>query len=147
VSAWGIWRYYNNTFGRATPSAKDSTRTVVALAIGVPAVILGSMFLSSQVSWSLDLPVNTTAIAMGLVMLIAVGSTVGIRPHHLLVYGTLLVAGAIPVWERAGMSGNTGLFMTGVALIVGGLLDHRLLVQRFGPATALEEEDDRAGTQ
>ena len=147
LSAWGIWRYYTNAFGRATPSAKDSTRTLVTLAIGVPAVILGSMFLSSRVSWSLDLPVNTTAIAMGLVMLIAVGSTVGVRPHHLLVYGTLFVVGAIPVWERGGMSGNTGLFMTGVAIIVGGILDHRMLVQRFGSATVLDQEDDRAGTQ
>jgi hypothetical protein len=92
-----------------------------------------------------DLPVNTTAIAMGLVMLLAVGSTVGIRPHHLLVYGSLLVAGAIPVWERAGESGNTGLFMTGIALVVGGLLDHRLLVRRFGPGAPREQEAERAG--
>ncbi len=143
--ALGVWRYYTRTYGRATPSDGDSTRTLVSLAIGVPLVVLGSLFLSSRVSWSLDLPVNTTAIAMGLVMLRAVGSTVGIRPHHLLVYGSLLVAGAIPVWERAGESGNTGLFMTGIALVVGGLLDHLLLVRRFGPGAPHEQEAERAG--
>ncbi len=145
LSALGVWRYYTRAFGRATPSASDSTRTVVSLVIGVPLVVLGSLFLSSRVSWSLDLPVNTTAIAMGLVMLLAVGSTVGIRPHHVLVYGALLVAGAVPVWERAGESGNTGLLMTGIALIVGGFLDHRLLVRRFGPAALGGREAERGG--
>jgi hypothetical protein len=110
-------------------------------------MVLGSFLLSSRVSWSLDLPVNTIAIGMGSLLLAVVAATVGIRPHHLLIYGALFIAGAIPVWERGGMSGNTGLYMAGAAMIVGGLLDHRLLVQRFGSATALEQEDDRAGTK
>jgi len=147
LAALAIWRYYNNNFGRATPSSRDSTRAVVTLLIAVPVLILGSLLLSSRVSWSLDLPVNTTAMGMGLVLLLAVAVTVGIRPHHLVIYGSLFIAGAIPVWERGGMSGNIGLYMTGVAMIAGGLLDHRLLVKRFGSATALEQEDDRAGAQ
>jgi MFS family permease len=147
LATFVTWRYYNKNFGRATPSSRDSWRSVVTMTIGVVVLIVGSLFLSSRASWSLDLPVNTTAMGMGWILLVAVAASVGIRPHHLFIYGALFIAGAIPVWERGGMSGNTGLYMAGAAMIVGGLLDHRLLVQRFGSATALEQEDDRAGIQ
>jgi hypothetical protein len=143
--AWGIARYYNVHFGRSTPSTGYLNRMLVALVLGVPIVFVGSLFLSSRASWSLDLPVNTTAITMGAILLIAVASTVGLRAHHVAVYGALLVAGALPVWERGGMSGNVGLFMAGAAIIIGGILDHRLLVRRFGPATIRGLEGDRAG--
>jgi len=146
VAALATWRYYSKNFGRATPSSRDVRRSVVMMTFGVAVLIVGSLFLSSRASWSLDLPVNTTAMGMGWILLVAVAASVGVRPHHLVIYGSLFVAGAIPVWERGGMSGNTGLYMAGAAMIVGGLLDHRLLVQRFGSATALEQEDDRAGT-
>jgi hypothetical protein len=139
--AWMIHRYYNDHFGSATPSIRYERQLVVALVIGVPAVVLGSMWLSSRASWSLDLPVNTTAIMLGLVFLLSVAASVGLRAHHVVVYGGLVVLGALPVWERGGDSGNTGLWIAGLAIMVGGLLDHRLLVRRFGPA----REDDHAG--
>jgi len=147
LAALAIWRYYNRNFGRATPSSSDTRRTVLTLMIATLVMVGGSLLLSSQMSWSLDLPVNTIAIGLGGLLLFAVATTVGVRRHHLVIYGSLLIAGAIPVWERGGMSSNTGLYMAGAAMIVGGLLDHRLLVQRFGSATALEQEDDRAGAQ
>jgi hypothetical protein len=115
---------------------------IAGVIVGVPLVIVGSMWLSSRASWSLDLPVNTIAITLGLVFLLSVAATVGLRTHHVVVYGGLVVLGAIPVWERGGESGNTGLWISGIAIIVGGLLDHRLLVRRFGPANL--EDHDRA---
>jgi len=136
LATLGVWVFYTRTFGRATPSSRDSRRMLLWIVIGVPVVIALSMLLSSKVPWSLDLPVNTSAIAIALVMLLAVGSTVGIRLHHALVYGALLVVGVLPVWERGGESGNTGLLLAGIALVVGGLLDHRLLVRRFGSSTS-----------
>jgi hypothetical protein len=142
---WGIARHYNAHFGRATPSAGYQTRLLLAVVVCAPAAFFGSLLLSSRASWSLDLPVNTAAISMGLILLVICASTVGLRLHHVVVYGSLLVVGALPVWERGGMSGNAGLFMSGVAIIVGGLLDHRLLVQRFGRATLNGREGDRAG--
>lgn len=147
LAAWGVSRYYNRHFGRATPAPGYERRMVLALVVAVPAVIVGSLFLSSRASWSLDLPVNTTAISLGLVLLISFAATVRLRLHHVVIYGALLLVGAMPVWERGGMSGNTGMYLAGAAMILGGLLDHRLLVKRFGSATALEQEDDRAGIQ
>lgn len=145
LAAWAASRYYNRHFGRATPSRGYEWRMVLALVVAVPAVIVGSLFLSSRASWSLDLPVNATAISLGLVLLISFAATVRLRLHHIVVYGTLLVVGAIPMWERGGMSGNAGLYLAGAAAILGGLLDHRLLVRRFGPP-ASDREDHRAGT-
>jgi hypothetical protein len=141
---WPIHTYYATHFGRATPSAKQQRRIVATALVGIPVVILGSLWLSSRASWSLDLPVNTTATTLGLLLLLSIGASVGIRAHHLAIYGGLVVVGALPVWERGGESGNTGLYLAGIAMIASGLLDHRLLVRRFGPATT-DSEADRAG--
>lgn len=140
VAALGLTRYYNDRYGRSRPTIRHHRRMAVAMFVGAPAVFLGSLLLSSRASWSLNLPLNTIAISMALIMLMVGAATVGLRLHHLVVFGTLLVAGLLPVWEREGMSGNTGLWMAGIAIIISGLLDHWLLVRRFGPV----REDDRA---
>jgi len=142
---WPIHTFYTDHFGRATPSTKHQIRLAVVVLVAIPLVILGSLWLSSRASWSLDLPVNTTAITLGLVFLLSIGAAVGLRLHHVVIYGGLVILGALPVWERGGESGNTGLWLAGIAMIVSGVLDHRLLVRRFGPSTATGMGPDRAG--
>ncbi|MEV7396009.1 hypothetical protein [Aeromicrobium sp. NPDC092404] len=132
LAAWGLNSHYNSRYGWSRPTGRHHRRMAVAMFVGAPAIFFGSLLLSSRASWSLDLPLNTIAISMALIMLMVGAATVGVRTHHVVVYGTLLVAGLLPVWEREGMSGNTGLWMAGIALIISGLLDHRLLVRRFG---------------
>ena len=53
-----------------------------------------------------------------------------LRPHHAAVYGTLLAAGALPVWHGEYPS-NVGLVMCGVAVIAGGVLDHPAFTRVF----------------
>jgi hypothetical protein len=142
---WPINNFYTARFGRATPSNKQRVRLAVVVVVAIPLVIVGSLWLSSRVSWSLDLPVNTTAVTLGLVFLLSIGASVGIRVHHVVIYGGLVLLGTLPVWERGGESGNTGLWLAGIAMIISGLLDHRLLVRRFGPAAATGVEVGRAG--
>ena len=89
LAAWGLSRYYNRHFGRSTPSSGYERRMLLALVVTLPAVLVGSLFLSSRASWSLDLPVNTTAISLGLVLLVSFGATVGLRRHHVAIYGAL----------------------------------------------------------
>jgi hypothetical protein len=127
-------RYYGEHYGRVTPSPRQRTRALLAVAICVPIMIGGSLLLSSRASWSLDLPVNPTAISFALVMLVTYAMSVGLRAHHMIVFGVLLVVGFVPVWERAGESGNAGLALAAVAVAVAGILDHRLLVRTFGPS-------------
>jgi len=142
---WPVHTFYTSRFGRAKPSARTERRQIAAALIGIPLVIVGSLWLSSRASWSLDLPVNSTAITLGLVFLLSFGASVGVRLHHALIFGGLVLVGSLPVWERGGESGNTALWLAGVAMILSGLLDHRLLVRRFGPASATGIGADRAG--
>ena len=127
-------RYYNEHYGRVTPSQRQQTRAALAVAVCLPVMIGGSLLLSSTVSWSLDLPVNTTAIGFAGVMLVTYAMAVGLKTHHKIVFGALAVVGLIPVWAHEGMSGNEGLVLAAVAVAVAGILDHRLLVRTFGPA-------------
>ena len=133
-------RYYNEHYGRVTPSARQQMRAAVAVVICVPIMIGGSLLLSSDASWSLDLPVNPTAIAFALVMAVTYGMSVGLRAHHKLVFGLLLVAGLLPLWPHHGDGGNAGLLLAGIAVAAAGILDHRLLVRTFGPSHGLDGE-------
>jgi hypothetical protein len=67
-----------------------------------------------------------------------------LRRHHVIIFGTLLVAGLLPVWTGADPS-NIGLFLAGIAFIATGIFDHRLLVRTFGPANRLKLEHGNAG--
>jgi hypothetical protein len=135
-----IARFYNEHYGRVTPSPRQRLRAGLAVAVCAPIMIGVSLLLSSRASWSLDLPVNPTAIGFALVMFVTYAMSVGVRAHHKIIFGLLLVAGLIPVWAHEGMSGNTGLAMAGVAVALAGLFDHRLLVQTFGPAGGHDRE-------
>lgn len=140
-----ISRYYNERYGRLRPSTTEEVRAAVSMVICIAVMFGGALLLRSRIGWSLDLPVNAIAIAFALVMLITYQIGVGLKAHHVVVWGAVLVAGALPVWTGADPS-NVGLVMSGVALMISGLLDHRLFVRTFGSssAPALENGNARA---
>ena len=125
-------RYYNENYGRVTPSPRQQRAATAAGAAAIVLMVGLSMLLRSPASWSLDLPVNAIAVAFALLMLVYYATLVGLRPHHLAIWGGLLVSGALPVWNGADPS-NIGLVMCGVAVALNGLLDHRLLVRLLAP--------------
>ena len=135
-----INRYYVENYGRLSPSTRQQVRAGVAVAIAVAVVLGGSLLLRSRADWSLDLPVNAVAVTFALVMLISYGVGVGLRAHHVIIWGAVLVAGALPVWDGADPS-NIGLVLAGVAVMISGVFDHRVFVDTFGPPTALHRED------
>jgi hypothetical protein len=140
-----ITRYYNARYGRLTPSTAQEVRAGVAVFIAAAVMFGGALLLRSRAAWSLDLPVNAIAVSFALVMLISYVIVVGLKPHHVVIWGTLLVIGALPVWNGADPS-NVGLLLAGAAVIVDGIFDHRLFVQTFGPSrgVSLEESDAAA---
>jgi hypothetical protein len=138
-----IRRYYNDNYGRVSPSTRQQVRGAVAVAIGLLAVIGGSLLMRSGADWSLDLPVNATAISFAVVMLISYAIGVGLKAHHVIIWGALLVAGALPVWNGPDPS-NIGLVLAGVAVMVDGVFDHRLFVRTFGSPKRLDHEDSDA---
>jgi hypothetical protein len=135
-----ISRYYNEHYGRLSPSTRQQVRGAIAAVLAVVVIVGGSLLLRSRADWSLDLPVNATAVTFALVMLISYGVGVGLKPHHVIIWGALLVAGALPVWNGADPS-NIGLVLAGVAVMVSGVFDHRLFVDTFGPPAILDREN------
>jgi hypothetical protein len=133
-----INRYYNEIYGRLSPSTKQQVRGAVALLIAVVVMVGGASLLRSRADWSLDLPVNAIAVSFAVIMLISYGIGVGLRSYHVIVWGALFLTGAMPVWNGADPS-NVGLVLAGVALMVSGVFDHRLFVQTFGSPKVLHE--------
>ena len=131
-----IYRHYQEHYGRIEASTRQQLRTVAAIAIADRRRGRGSLLLRSRASWSLDLPVNPIAITFAVVMLVSHLLGAGLRRHHVVIWGTLLVAGALPVWDGEDPS-NVGLLLAGVAVTLSGLFDHRELVRTFGRADAL----------
>ena len=142
-----IARYYNENYGLLSPSTRQQARGAVAAVIGVAAVGGGSLLLRGRADWSLDLPVNAIAVSFALFMLISYAIYVGLRAHHVIIWGALLVAGALPVWNGADPSNisNVGLVLAGVAVMVSGVFDHRLFVHTFGSPRVLDREDSDVG--
>ena len=142
--AWAFWgivpltvvaylfivRYYNETYGRVTLPRRMRVKSVIATIVS--AIVVSA---AVQVNWSLDLPVNATAIAFGLVLLLYYAIGVGVRTHHAIICGALLVTGSLPVWGDMGSAEkiNVGLMLAGVMFIVAGILDNGALKRTFGP--------------
>jgi uncharacterized membrane protein YedE/YeeE len=139
-----ITRYYNEHYGRLSPSTRQQVRGAVAVIIGLAVTVGGSSLLRSEAGWSLDLPVNATAVSIALVMLVSYAIGIGLKAHHVIIWGALLVAGALPVWSGADPS-NIGLVLAGVALMASGVFDHRLFVRTFGSTDLPTLEHSNAG--
>jgi hypothetical protein len=139
-----INRYYNENYGRVTLSTRQQMRFAVVAIIGAPVFFGASLLARSRADWSLDLPVNPTAALFALLMLASVAVSVGLRAHHVIIWGAVLVAGLLPVWNGADPS-NIGLVLAGVAVMATGIFDHRLLVRTFGSSKRLTLENSNAG--
>jgi hypothetical protein len=131
-----IARAYRRHYGHVSPSPEEQVRSLVALVLAVAVVFGGSLLLRSRAGFSLDLPVNPIAVTFAIVMLASYALARVLRPHHAVVYGTLLVAGALPVWNGADPS-NTALVLCGAAVIACGVLDHLAFTRTF-PAPAVD---------
>jgi hypothetical protein len=132
ASALLVNRYYSEHVGPVTPSPGQQRRSAVAGAAGVAIMVGATFLLRSRAAWSLDLPVNPIPAAFGVLMLVYYAAVVGLRTHHALIWGALVVAGLVPLWDGADPS-NVGLVMAGAAAIVNGVFDHIALVRAFAP--------------
>jgi hypothetical protein len=140
VVALAISRFYNDNYGRLTPSTSQQIRAGIGLVLAVALMLGGASLLRSHASWSLDLPVNAIAVCFALVMLVSYAIGVGLKAHHIIIWGAVLVAGALPVWNGTDPS-NIGLLLCGAGVILTGVFDHRLFVQTFGPPRAIDYEN------
>ena len=136
AAAWAaVNRFYNEHYGRVTPSVRRQRRAAAAAVLGVALMLGLTTLLRSRASWSLDLPVNAIPAAFGLLMLAYYALVAGLRAHHVLIWGALVVVGLLPVWDGADPS-NVGLVLCGLAVMVNGVCDHLVLVRALGPSTS-----------
>jgi hypothetical protein len=142
--ALAIDRYYGEHFGRVTPSLRQQYRFAAVAACGVALIIGASTLLRSRAGWSLDLPVNPIAATFGVLMLASYAAVTGLRTHHALIWGPVVVVGLLPVWNGADPS-NVGLVIAGAASIVNGVFDHLALVRSLGPPAHPAAEPENPG--
>jgi hypothetical protein len=123
-----LFRYYNDAYGRRQPrfTARGALGTVAAIVVmgGGPALVQ-----------ALDLPLNGIALAWAVVALAYYGLTVGLRRHHLVIWGAVLVVALVPLWgdPRTTNTANVGLLLVAAAVMLHGVFDHQVLVRTFGP--------------
>ena len=137
-----INRYYDETFGRVTLPRRVKVRTSV-VSLGGAAVLLGG----AALEWSFDLPLNCTAASFAIAMLAIYAVNVGLSAHHVIIWGSILVASLLPVWGGVGADAKFGgaFLLMGVATtMAAGVLDHRALTQTFGRAAGLDLENGNA---
>jgi hypothetical protein len=139
-----ITRYYHENYGRISASNSQRVRGAIAVVVSLVVVLGGSTLLRSNADWSLDLAVNATAATIAMVMLLSNAIYQTLKPHHWIIWGAVLVISLVPVWHGADPS-NVGLVIAGVALMVTGVFDHRLLARTFGPVESLNLRDGDAG--
>jgi hypothetical protein len=139
-----IRRYYNENYGRVTLSTRQQVRTALAVLVCAPLIFGGSFLVRSRVDWSLDLPLNPTAASLALLMLVCYAASVGLKAHQLIICGSLLVVGLLPVWH-GGDPSNIGLVLGGLTFMLTGIFDHRLLVKKFGSPGGPSLEHGNAG--
>lgn len=132
-----IARYYKQNYGRVQVSKRAQVKGAVALVLCVPLIVAGS-----TVDHRLDLPIWGFLSAFALLMLVSYAASVGLKAHHKLVWGAVLIAGVLPVWGSLGpdLRSNLGLVVAGVGVIVTGILDHLLLVRTLGPVASRSVE-------
>jgi hypothetical protein len=126
IACLALLRHYRAHYGHASHTGQ--TRDVVAVVVAAFAVVASAVLFG-------ELPVNTVAIGFGIGMLGSYAITPGLRVHHVVIWGGLLLAGAVPLWNGADPE-NAGLVLAGAAVAISGLLDHRVFTDRFGPLDA-----------
>jgi hypothetical protein len=136
-----INRYYNDHYGRVTRSTRQQVRYTIASFLLFGAGLVGGSILDF---W-LDLPVSLFAVVFALAMLAWFAITVGLRAHHLIIWGALLVAGLLPVWGDLPDKVSVAWLPIGVATITAGIFDHRALVRAYGPAKDASPEQSNVG--
>ena len=138
-----VARYYKRNYGEVTPTTGRRVRYAVAVAAWVAVLFVGA---NKYLFWSPESSVCVFAAAFAVATLVYYAILVGVRVHHVVIWGTVLVAGLLPVWGGLGADRDAvAMFPLGVAFMASGLLDQRLLARAFESAKGVNVEDSNAG--
>jgi hypothetical protein len=124
-----IVRYYREHYGRVTPTRRRQLRHGAAVVAWIVVLFVGA---NKHLLWSPNGPLCLFAAAFALATLAYYAILVGLRAHHLIIWGAVLAGGLLPIWGGLGADRDAlAMLPLGAALIASGLLDQRLLARSF----------------
>ncbi|MEO6470406.1 MAG: hypothetical protein ABIR57_01155 [Aeromicrobium sp.] len=126
--------YYDANFGRVTQSPSRELRNTILSAIIFGLGLIGGSILD----FKLDLPISLFSVCFAIAMLAWFALCIGLRPHHYVIWGALLVAGLMPIWGSLDDRASVAWLPIGAATIIAGIFDHLTLVRQYG----LDREGD-----
>jgi drug/metabolite transporter (DMT)-like permease len=138
-----IARYYREHYGAVTPTRDRLIRQGLALGAWILVLSIGA---NQALLWSPDGPRCIYASAFALATLAYYAILVGVRRHHLVVWGAVFVAGLLPIWGALGVDRDPlAMIPLGLAAMISGLLDQRLLARSLSLPTGDWLEGIRVG--
>jgi drug/metabolite transporter (DMT)-like permease len=138
-----IGRYYRDHYGAVTPTRDRTIRQGLALGAWIAVLFVGA---NQALLWSPDGPQCIYASAFALATLAYYAILVGLRPHHLVIWGAVFVAGLLPIWGGLGVDRDPlAMIPLGLAMMASGLLDQRVLARSLAVPTGDRLEGTRVG--
>src|SRR5687767_1147500 len=138
-----IARYYRDHYGSVTPTRDRYVRQAVAIVAWIAILAIGA---NEALFWSPDGPQCIYASAFALATLAYYAILVGLRPHHMIIWGAVFVAGLLPIWGGLGADRDPLVMIPlGLLLMLSGLLDQRLLARSFRQSGREQFEGSRVG--
>jgi hypothetical protein len=143
VLAQLIGRHYRGHYGSVIPTRDRSLRQAVAIGAWAAVLFVGG---NGLLFWTPDGRQGIFASAFALATLVYYAILVGLRPHHVAIWGGVFVAGLLPAWGGFGADRDALLMIPlGFALMASGLLDQRLLARSFRSMVGSQVEVDHRG--
>jgi hypothetical protein len=131
-SAGLIGRFYRDHYGTVTPTRERRIRSGVAVAAWAAVLFVGA---NRYLLWSAKSAVCVFAVAFAAATLVYYAILVGVRAHHLVIWGLVATCALVPIWGGLGADRDAlAMFPLGAALIVSGLFDQRILARSMPSA-------------
>ena len=125
------------------PTRERLIRQGIAIVAWFAVLFIGA---NQYLFWSIDSAMCVYASAFALATLTYYAILVGLRPHHVVIWGAVFVAGLLPIWGWLGADRDAlAMILLGLALILSGLLDQRLLARSFASAGRQSLETSHVG--
>lgn len=138
-----IASFYRENYGEVQPSHSRHVRHAIAIAAWIIVLFVGG---SHWLFWSADSPRCIYLAAFALATLTYYAILVGLRAHHIIIWGAVLIAGLLPLWGGLDADRDAiAMFPLGVAFLVSGLLDQLLLVRSFAATRHVQMESQHVG--
>jgi hypothetical protein len=137
--------YYRNNFGSVTPTRSRQVRQYVALALGFAVFVGVDQLARTLLGRPPAQPVSSYAASWAVGMLVFYAIAGGLRAYHVAIWGSLFVAGVLPIWGLSLDRDAVASFPIGAATMASGILDHWVLVRAFESSKRQSLEHSNVG--